>query len=384
MNRRITFPYMLLLGCSSIMLQVQTETFEFLNKTNIPVQLVIGSKENPPKETSFTIVVQPGTKYSQSIDNSQGPQLLLIFTNPNISLWYALSPGKGKKSYVRIIDDKGIKFEPQTFVLNNLSKSNITLLKTSRPETPSKSASQPQNLALMAKMANDKKLAAEAKVQYDAKNKLPPATPRPNIPAKIVPPSPARIPTAPPLTSPAENVPQAPPLTIAIPQTPALVVPMAPPLSIVSAVQQSAPSDRDALLQQIQKGQQLKPIPAAAPSQQPDDGRQQLLQQIKAGKMLKKVSAADAATQEIEKEIKSLTPEQRAQLITLATDFGKSETEIAQQIKSIQSKLQPGKSGKAFSSIKLGDINLNSDQLRQLITIQEKTKKTVANNEEWD
>ncbi|MGC2310250.1 MAG: hypothetical protein WA432_01355 [Candidatus Babeliaceae bacterium] len=152
------------------------ESFEFLNKLDVPIELSVGS--NP--SLSSPIVVQPnGGKYATTTNASTK----LIFREKGkseIAFLYELTTQPGKKMYVRVISSGGgAKFEPQTFVLNNINKDNIKLIKTiglkkpeqaqpSKPEQPKQQAKpskpeQPKQQAQPSKPEQPKQQAKPSK-----------------------------------------------------------------------------------------------------------------------------------------------------------------------------------------------------------------------------
>lgn len=128
------------------------KTLEFLNKLDMPIEVAIGTRTNPPTMSSKTTQVMPGQSYKQSVDNTQFPQLLFKDPKaPEIAFVYEFRDKTDAKKalstnmYVRVLEKKGflekegrISFEPQTFVMANLDKENIFLVKTLGNPAPAK------------------------------------------------------------------------------------------------------------------------------------------------------------------------------------------------------------------------------------------------------
>lgn len=317
---------------------IQAESFEFLNKSKNPIEIALGNRKNPPSYTSSVIVVQPGKKYAEEVDSSQFPQLLVRDQKlPEIAFLYEFSPKPGKKIFVRILDESnGAKFEPQTFVMNNLSKDDIKLIKTL-----GKPAQRPISQKGPARIASFKQVPESSqKEEYLL----------PNIPGE--------------------------PRSFEKPEDTQLA-PQAPPLTVSKSKPQV--SKRDALLQDIQKGKQLRSVPEQAPK--PADQQEALLQSIRAGKQLRKSI--------IQTETTKLTSSEQKQLAAFAQEFNTTADDMAARLKSIALTLGVTSAAK-IEQVPLGDIlsdprklNPIREKLNMLQHIAQKPTEK-AGGEEWE
>ncbi|MGC2310612.1 MAG: hypothetical protein WA432_03265 [Candidatus Babeliaceae bacterium] len=130
--------------------------FEFLNKTDAPIQIFLGI--NPTVHSSAIMqIVNPKAKFSADITNKFKLLLREILpvgrpvrkignqeTHPaKVAFLYEFTPTPGQTIYVRLVSSGsfgsksfGSKFEPQTFLFdkkkndNNISKNDIKLVRT--------------------------------------------------------------------------------------------------------------------------------------------------------------------------------------------------------------------------------------------------------------
>jgi hypothetical protein len=121
--------------CLSIQLlgQEAKVAFEFLNKTNFPIEFSLGNAQKPATIANLK-TLEAGKKFAQQVPDSYMKPLQILFrekNKPDIAFLYEVRAKVGKKLYVRVLEKgKALSFEPQTLVYNNLDKESIKLIKT--------------------------------------------------------------------------------------------------------------------------------------------------------------------------------------------------------------------------------------------------------------
>lgn len=168
------------IACLLSQVSLHAKTLEFLNKLDIPIKFVIGSRQRSPNLAESMRTIEPGKAYKEEVYNTNFPRLLFINPKaPDIGFLYEFRDKKDPSKplnnniYVRLVDNNGkISFEPQVNILwPNLSKENIFLVGTpsvtkagNKPTAPESEEVAFQKLITIIKTTNKDNRAQQLKV----------------------------------------------------------------------------------------------------------------------------------------------------------------------------------------------------------------------------